>query len=82
METVTAVIPLPQYQLQIEFNTGHIKLFDLKPYLGKGIFARLRDESLFNQAHVAYGTVCWPGNLDISPATLFDRGVVLQPLAA
>jgi hypothetical protein len=79
METVIAVKPLPEYQLQVEFNTGHVKLFDVKPYLSKGIFSRLRDETLFDQAHVAYDTVCWPGNLDIAPATLFDRGVAVQP---
>jgi hypothetical protein len=31
--------------------------------------------NLFNQAFVALGTVCWPGDLDIAPATLYDRSV-------
>ncbi len=78
MESVIAVKPLPNYQIQVDFNTGHSKLFDMSPYLDKGIFQRLRDPALFTQAYVDYDTVCWPGNLDIAPETLFDRGVPLN----
>lgn len=77
MEVVTSVQALPDYCLKITFNKGDVKRFDVKPYLDRGIFSRLRDVNLFNQAYVAYGTVCWPGNLDIAPETLFDRGEVL-----
>jgi len=41
--------------------------------LSKGVFVQLRDVALFKQAYVAIDTVCWPGGLDISPATLYDR---------
>lgn len=78
METVTSVETLEDYRLKVVFSTGDIKLFDVKPYLDRGIFSRLRDAALFGQAYVAYNTVCWPGNLDISPDTLFDRGIVIN----
>ncbi|MBL0289966.1 MAG: DUF2442 domain-containing protein [Betaproteobacteria bacterium] len=39
----------------------------------KGVFQRLKDPILFRQAYVAFDTVCWPGNLDIAPETLYDR---------
>jgi Protein of unknown function (DUF2442) len=75
MEAVIHVQPLNDYILKVAFNTGQIKLFDVKPYLDKGVFVTLKDKALFNQAYVDYDTVCWPGNLDIAPETLFDRGV-------
>jgi Protein of unknown function (DUF2442) len=75
MEKVTAVQALEDYRLKVVFNTGDIKLFDCKPYLDRGVFSKLKDPGLFRQAYVAYDTVCWPGNLDIAPETLFDRGV-------
>jgi Protein of unknown function (DUF2442) len=75
MEKVTAVQALDDYHLKVVFNTGHIKFFDCTPYLNRGVFTKLRDPALFRQAYVAYDTVCWPGNLDIAPETLFDRGV-------
>ncbi|MFH1076151.1 MAG: DUF2442 domain-containing protein [Pseudomonadota bacterium] len=30
------------------------------------------------QAYVALDTVCWPGDLDIAPETLYDRSVPLK----
>jgi hypothetical protein len=79
MERVVSVDTLDGYKLNILFNNGERKVFDVSPYLSKGLFARLRDPELFKQAYVAYDTVCWPGNLDIAPETLFDRGHALQP---
>lgn len=73
MESVIHVKANSNYQLELEFNTGEHKLFDMKPYLDKGVFSRLKEISVFNQAYVAFDTVCWPGNLDISPATLYDK---------
>jgi len=82
MEAVTALETLPDYRLKVVFSTGDVKLFDVKPYLDRGVFSRLRDPTLFNQAYVAYDTVCWPGNLDIAPETLFDRGVAIAQAPA
>ena len=79
MEHVTKVQPLKNYMLEVTFSSGEVRLFDVKPYLDKGIFTKLQDENFFNQAYVDYDTVCWPGNLDIAPETLFDKGVCLEP---
>jgi Protein of unknown function (DUF2442) len=73
MERVLRVVPRDDYCLELWFNTGDHRLFDAKPYLDRGVFIRLKELALFKQAHVALGTVCWPGNLDIAPETLFDR---------
>jgi len=81
MEHVTKVQPLEDYMLKVAFSTGEVKLFDVKPYLNKGVFSKLQDESLFNQVYVAHDTVCWPGNLDIAPETIFDRGLSFEPQA-
>lgn len=72
MESVTHVVPQDGYQLLITFNTGETKLFDARPFLEKGVFTRLKDVSLFRQVYVAYDTICWPGDLDIAPETLYD----------
>lgn len=77
MEHVAKVQPLKNHMLEVTFSSGEVRLFDVKPYLNKGIFIKLQDESFFNQAYVDYDTVCWPGNLDMAPETLFDKGVCL-----
>jgi len=78
MESVIRVIPKDEYLLELWFNTGDHRLFDARPYLQRGVFTRLQNLALFKQAYVALDTVCWPGNLDIAPETLFDRSKPLQ----
>jgi hypothetical protein len=78
MERVINAIPKNNFSLEIEFNTGEKRLFDARPYLTKGIFQKLQDERLFMQAYVALDTVCWPGDLDIAPETLYDRSIPIQ----
>lgn len=78
MESVVKVIPKDDYKMLITFSTGETKLFDARPYLEKGVFIRLKDPELFKQAYVAFDTVCWPGDLDIAPETLYDRSQVLM----
>ena len=73
MEAVVRVLPKANFSLELWFNTGDHRVFDVRPYLNKGDFTRLKDEALFRQAHVALDTVCWPGGLGIAPETLFDR---------
>lgn len=75
MESVTKVVAQDDYKLLVTFNTGETKLFDAWPYLEKGVFTRLKDQVLFKQAYVAYDTICWPGDLDIAPETLYDRAL-------
>ena len=73
MEAVVFVKTSDDFEITLKFKTGEERLFDMKPYLDKGDFKRLKEPNLFNQAYVAFDTVCWPGNLDISPATLYDK---------
>jgi hypothetical protein len=73
MESVTRVIPRDDYTLELWFNTGDHRMFDVQPYLSRGVFTRLQDIAMFKQAFVALGTVCWPGDIDIAPETLYDR---------
>lgn len=77
MEAVIRVLPHNDYTLELWFNTGDHRLFDMSPYLDRGVFTKLKDLALFKRAYVAFDTVCWPGNLDIAPETLFHRSVSL-----
>ena len=73
MDSVKSVRVCDDYQLEIEFDNNEIRMFDARPYLEKGVFRPLKDPARFKQAYVAFDTVCWPGNLDIAPETLYDR---------
>ena len=65
------------YALLLEFENGENRIFDMRPYLDKKPFNKIKDAPLFAQARVDYGTVVWPGNIDIAPETLYDRSTPL-----
>jgi len=72
---VIRVRPLPDYGLEAEFATGERHLFDMRPYLAYPAFAPLAEGSLFMKVHVVQGTVVWTEEIDISPDTLYWRGL-------
>jgi hypothetical protein len=37
-----------------------------------GVFAVLQDKDLFNKAHLKYGVLTWPGEIDLAPDAMFD----------
>ncbi|MBF0471033.1 MAG: DUF2442 domain-containing protein [Gammaproteobacteria bacterium] len=74
MIRVTAVTPQPDYILQLTFNNGEQRLFDMRPYLHYPVFRPLENIGFFSLAQVDYGTVTWPGEIDIAPETLFALG--------
>jgi len=62
---------LPNHKLKIRFASREIREFDVTPYLDKGIFAELKDESYFSQVRVVFGSVEWPNEQDFSKDTLY-----------
>ena len=82
MHKVKAVEALDHYRLKITFEGDECRVFDASAYLDKGVFTRLKDKTLFNLAYVQWDTVCWPGELDISPDTLYLESKPVKELAA
>ncbi|MDP2829665.1 MAG: DUF2442 domain-containing protein [Sulfuricellaceae bacterium] len=76
MEVLLDVVKVevkPDYRLFLEFENGEQRVFDMTPYMDKKPFSQLKGSPLFGKAFVDYGTVVWPGNIDIAPETLYDR---------
>jgi hypothetical protein len=64
-----------EYFIKIWFDNGEIKTFDLKPYLKTGMFAELKEKSLFNSVQPFLGSIQWSNGLDLCPDTLYEGGV-------
>lgn len=71
MKKVVAVKANENFSLDLKFNDGSVRRFDAKPYLDLGVFAELKDVAYFKQVRIAFGTVQWPHEQDISPETLY-----------
>ena len=48
----------------------------------EGVFAALRDPGVFEQVRLDpdWGTICWPGDLDIAPEPLYERVTGKNPV--
>ena len=67
---VQEVTALPDDRLFVRFVDGLTGIVDLSALIASpqaGVFARLRDRTLFEQVHVEMGAVVWPGELDLAP---------------
>lgn len=67
---VQAVTALPDHRLSVRFIdglTGYVDLSALIASSQAGVFARLRDRTVFEQVRVELGAVTWPGGLDLAP---------------
>ncbi|MDD2768295.1 MAG: DUF2442 domain-containing protein [Methylococcus sp.] len=72
---VISVKAKPGYIIEAEFSDGQIRRFDMGPYLHYPAFAGLKNDGLFMRVHVVNGVVVWDDEIDLSPDTLYLRGV-------
>ena len=79
---VASLIPKPGHRRLLNFENGETKLFDLTPWLDRGVFRALRDSDDFALAQVVDGSVEWPGDVDLSYDTLYVCSVAVHPAAA
>jgi len=70
---IVTVKPLPGYQIYVETVDGRKGIFDLNPYLDRGVFRELRDVHYFNRVGILFGAVTWPNGQDIAPETLLSE---------
>ena len=62
------------YRLFLQFENGEQKIFDVSPYLEKGVFTELKDPQYFAEIRIAFGSIEWPNGQDFSRDTLYLLG--------
>ena len=72
---VTEVLVKPDYVLELRFENGERRCFDMAPYINQKPWLRIKDPASFAQATCQFGTVTWPGEIDIDLETLYERSV-------
>lgn len=71
MTKLISVTPLDNYTLELGFSNSEKRLFDVKPYLGFGIFQELNDKAYFKNVTTQFDSITWQNGQDFSPDTLY-----------
>ena len=64
MIRIKEVKPLDDYKLLITFENNEKKIKDMKPYLEKGVFSKLKNKD--------YGTICWNDEIDLCADSIYE----------
>jgi len=68
---VVKAYPQDEYFLELHFDNGEIKRFDVKPYIQGDWYSGLSDQNYFNKVTVDGFTVVWPDGQDLCPDDLY-----------
>jgi len=69
--TVVSVEPKPPLALAVRFSDGTKGTVRFEPSHLRGVFEALKDPEVFRQAKVEFGTVSWPGDIDLAPDAMY-----------
>lgn len=67
------VKPLNNYMLELIFENGEKKQFDVKPYFKFKLFEELKDIEKFNKVKIAGLSIEWENGADICPDELYNN---------
>lgn len=78
MNKLVSVEPLDDYKVLLTFSNNEKRIKDMKPYLDKGVFKKLKDKNFFNSVHISFDTISWDDEIDICPDTLYETSIPLE----
>ncbi len=75
MLRIRSVEPIDDYWLRLRLTNGDVVERNVRDLLHGPVFESLRtDYRAFRRARVRWGTVVWPGRLDLDPDVLIWNG--------
>ena len=69
--TVISVEPKPPLALAVRFSDGTMGTVRFELSHLNGVFEALRNPDIFRQVRVEFGTVSWPGEIDLAPDAMY-----------
>ena len=80
---ITEILSSGQLSVVCRFNTGEVRLVDMRSVLGDAIhspfFSKLINPDFFSSVKLdSYGTLSWDGEIDFCPDVLYENS---QPVS-
>lgn len=76
MNRIKDIKVLEDYQILVTFDNGEKRVKDMKPYLEKGVFKKLKDEEFFKSVKLVYGTVSWGDSIDLCADSIYETSFI------
>ena len=73
--SIKDVKALDEYRLLLTFENEEKRIFDMKPFLEKGIFKELQDKNMFNTVKVSFDTIEWANEANMDPEMLYEDSI-------
>jgi hypothetical protein len=73
---ITEIKPLENWKLQLTFENGEQRIFNIKPYR-YGVFARLEEEDYFKRVRLVDGCPTWPHGQDLHYGMIYKNSRAL-----
>jgi Protein of unknown function (DUF2442) len=69
---ITKATALPNFRLELTFDTGDTGVVDLSSFAGRGVFVAWNQPGVFERVSLTdQGAVEWPGDIDLCPDALY-----------
>jgi hypothetical protein len=72
---IVSVKAKDNFTLDLIFENGQERIFDMKPYLKARVFRELTDTKLFKTVKPFMGSILWKNGQDLCPDTLYLESV-------
>ena len=70
---ITNITYIGGYILKLTFNDGNEGIVDLSNYSKRGgVFSNFSNPEYFQQVYLDHGVLCWSGDVDIAPETIYS----------
>ena len=76
--TVIKVNPMEDYNLELTFDNGETRIFDVKPYIKGSWFGQLKDIAVFNTVKANGYSVEWKNGQDLCPDDLYYNSIAVS----
>lgn len=80
--SVRKVTAAENYRIVVEFDNDESGVLDMGPYLGFGVFNKLKEPGIFDTVRVSFDTVEWVNGIDLDPKFVYEKCVKVQRLGA
>jgi hypothetical protein len=80
---INSLKALPDHKLELSYETGEVRIYDIKPHIWGSWYSVLADEKYFRSVRVLPDGyhIEWPEGQDLDPQVLYENSTLVSESA-